>query len=168
VNADTIEVYAWFTAMVGVAKALPADERDALVRWEAKNLGKRGVGTSDWPGWEKYIGIRPMRSASSKSERAGFVYLVRSAVGLYKIGRSRSVIDRFRSICTASPVAVELIHFISCDDRISAEAQLHKRFNDVRRRGEWFELDDGQIREICQWACFRAGEFRPHERRDAL
>lgn len=42
--------------VAGVYAALPQPERDALAEWEAANLDGHTVATSDWPGWDKYIG----------------------------------------------------------------------------------------------------------------
>ncbi len=50
----------WFAMMVGVAKAMPESERRELEEWERANLNGCTIGTSDWPGWEKYIGKPPI------------------------------------------------------------------------------------------------------------
>lgn len=46
--------------MVGCGAAMPAHEKESLEKWEAENLDGCTVGTSDWPGWEKYIGSKPV------------------------------------------------------------------------------------------------------------
>lgn len=50
----------WFAKMVSVARTMPEHERQELKEWEQANLDGRAVGTSDWPGWEKYIGKPPV------------------------------------------------------------------------------------------------------------
>jgi hypothetical protein len=57
--SDLINPYAeWIFMMIGVGAALPANEFAALLEWEKMNVGGE-VGTSDWPGWAKYIGPKP-------------------------------------------------------------------------------------------------------------
>lgn len=50
----------WYGKMVNTAKTMPEHERQELKEWERANLDGRTVGTSDWPGWEKYIGKPPV------------------------------------------------------------------------------------------------------------
>lgn len=49
----------WMNMMVGAGNAMPESEKQALLDWEQANLDGHSVGTSDWPGWEKYIGKKP-------------------------------------------------------------------------------------------------------------
>jgi HNH endonuclease len=49
----------YFAQMVAVGKMLPPDEFAALEAWDSTMVGKGGLGTSDWPGWRKYIGEPP-------------------------------------------------------------------------------------------------------------
>ncbi len=49
----------YFGMMMGVYAAMPDEEKQKLLDWEKNNLGRSAVGTSDWPGWEKYIGKKP-------------------------------------------------------------------------------------------------------------
>ncbi len=50
----------WYGKMVNTAETMPEHERQELKAWERANLDGRTVGTSDWPGWEKYIGKPPI------------------------------------------------------------------------------------------------------------
>jgi hypothetical protein len=43
--------------MLGVYALLPQSEKDELHEWEKIHNGREG--TSDWPGWAKYIGQMP-------------------------------------------------------------------------------------------------------------
>jgi hypothetical protein len=51
----------WFEAMVNCYdKNLSEEEKDALHKWDREMIGgPEGLGTSDWPGWKKYIGEYP-------------------------------------------------------------------------------------------------------------
>lgn len=51
---------AYFAMMRGVYAAMPERERRRLHEWERTHLDGRTVGTSDWPGWERYIGLYPV------------------------------------------------------------------------------------------------------------
>src|SRR5690554_5137825 len=88
--------------MIGVYKALPAEELGALHKWESENLGE--LATSDWPGWDKYLGRapkpptldvragRPLNSEKRPRKTAckiiGIVYVLKSSVGIYKNGKT--------------------------------------------------------------------------------
>jgi hypothetical protein len=58
--AERMEIYAYFGMMVAVSKLLPPEEREDLERWDREMVtGDATFATSDWPGWEKYIGKMP-------------------------------------------------------------------------------------------------------------
>jgi len=60
-SEDREVVRDWFAMMHGCYQAMPQNEREALLQWEKENLGDGKTGTSDWPGWEKYIGSPPWK-----------------------------------------------------------------------------------------------------------
>jgi hypothetical protein len=80
----------------------------------------------------------------------GFVYLMKSARH-YKIGRTNSVGRRERELGIKIPVPPKTVHRIETDDPIGVEAYWHKRFNDKRGEGEWFELLPEDIRAFKRW-----------------
>lgn len=47
----------WFSKMITCLESLPPAERAAFEEWDHERPA--GVRTSDWPGFEKYIGKRP-------------------------------------------------------------------------------------------------------------
>ena len=57
---------------------------------------------------------------------------------MVKIGSSRSVAGRFRSLQCMSPVPLQLIG--TCADNV--EMALHERLSRWRSHGEWFHFDD--------------------------
>ena len=60
----------------------------------------------------------------------------------YKIGRSNSSVGRRNyELNVQMPEEVTLIHEIKTDDPVGIEAYWHKRFEDKRKSGEWFDLD---------------------------
>jgi hypothetical protein len=50
---------AWFSRMVDASMKMSEEDKRALKEWEAANLDGRNVATSDWPGWEKFVGKKP-------------------------------------------------------------------------------------------------------------
>jgi hypothetical protein len=52
----------WYGCLLEVYLALSPAEKDSLERWESQPDFGSSAGTSDWPGWEKYIGKRPVFS----------------------------------------------------------------------------------------------------------
>lgn len=80
------------------------------------------------------------KKSSSPRDKSGFVYLVKSDRGFYKIGHSKSLDKRMRIFNVKLPFEVELEHVIECKDRFKAEKYLHGKFASKRGNGEWFSL----------------------------
>jgi hypothetical protein len=83
-----------------------------------------------------------------KQSRAGFVYLLKSETGHYKIGRTIDPKSRSKTFGIQLPFAVEFLAVIPADDMISLESELHRRFDEKRLSGEWFNLSDDDIEYI--------------------
>ncbi|MGH7975993.1 MAG: hypothetical protein ACREC8_04965 [Limisphaerales bacterium] len=95
----------WFGAMYGAYQAMPEKEKMELLQWERENLDGCTVGTSDWPGWEKYIGKPPWKDPKQAKGKSvnGFVYLVLAQTGEYKIGHSGNPDGRIKPFfCSAT------------------------------------------------------------------
>lgn len=78
-------------------------------------------------------------------ETRGFVYLMESEIGLYKIGHSVNPATRLNDLRAQSPININLIHAIKYADRYAGENLWHKRFSAKRVKGEWFRLDPDDI-----------------------
>lgn len=148
--------------MQGAYRAMPEEDRMALEAWEAANTGG-GVATSDWPGWEKYIGQPPWGTHEARkpgrpkldeppspvaSPKWGHIYVLRAANGLYKIGRAIDVDQRLRAYKTHSSEPLEMVLAYRVADMVSTEADWHARFGEKRQHGEWFALDETELAEI--------------------
>jgi hypothetical protein len=83
-------------------------------------------------------------------ERAGAVYVLRADNGLVKIGCSRDVVSRVRALQTMSPVPIQLVHVFEHDQYRALESALHRQYHHRRRQGEWFELDDDELRALIE------------------
>ena len=79
------------------------------------------------------------------SKRHGYVYLVDSQVGYFKIGRSSEPVERFRKFDVMLPYDMMVIALIETPDMNKLEKELHKRFAEWRIRGEWFALNPQQV-----------------------
>lgn len=75
----------------------------------------------------------------------GHVYLARMGK-YYKIGHTGSVGRRQYEIALQLPEKLTLVHSISTDDPAGIEAYWHKRFEQKRANGEWFELSAQDVR----------------------
>jgi hypothetical protein len=136
-------------AMIGCYSALPKIEQDELHAWESSHVdGSGNFGTSDWPGWEKYIGkFEPPRKQEAVT--FGYVYLVRSGTGHCKIGSSKNVATRIRQLQCANPENLVLLHQFPSVNAKEDELGLHKKFAQKRIRNEWFALTYEDIESIC-------------------
>lgn len=80
----------------------------------------------------------------------GFVYLMKSGRH-YKIGHTISVGSRERQLAIKIPIPPKIIHKIETDDPIGVEAYWHKRFEQRRGEGEWFDLSAEDVRAFKRW-----------------
>jgi hypothetical protein len=80
--------------------------------------------------------------------RAGYVYLVRSPTGYYKIGRTKNPKDRIQTFKVKLPFEVEYEALIPTKDMYSLEKELHDQFAHKRGEGEWFELNQENVAYI--------------------
>ncbi|MBL7976406.1 MAG: GIY-YIG nuclease family protein, partial [Candidatus Kapabacteria bacterium] len=86
--------------------------------------------------------------------KSGYVYFI----GLteykdhVKIGFSsdNNFIRRQKSIETASPHDTFLIGYIQSDNCVSLENDLHKKYNDSRKKREWFSIKYTDIRKLIK------------------
>lgn len=83
-----------------------------------------------------------------KKNKKGHIYLLKSAHGHYKIGRSINAENRASLLDIELPFAIELIHYFTVPDMAKAESELHTMFADKRLNGEWFNLTDEDVNYI--------------------
>ena len=81
----------------------------------------------------------------------GTVYLLQSPHG-YKIGKALDAFGRTSYLSLKLPFDVLLKHTIKCADYTRAEQFFHERFADKRINGEWFALDDDDVKYILSVA----------------
>src|SRR5688572_19924917 len=81
------------------------------------------------------------------NKQDGSVYVLKCG-SRYKIGISVNPQQRLKQIQCLWPEPITLIHQIRSPSYKPIERQLHHRFADKRRRGEWFELSDEDLSYI--------------------
>lgn len=132
-------------AMYGCYSTMPDEEREALHAWEAEHLDGSGTyGSSDWPGWHRYIGKFQVQPVPSR-DTFGSVYLIQSDAGHCKIGSSQSVSARLKQLQCANAGQLSVIHQFEAADALREERRLHAAFAHRRIRNEWFALTDSDI-----------------------
>jgi hypothetical protein len=85
-----------------------------------------------------------------KAEEESCLYLMRHSNGLTKIGRSVKPKAREKTLQAEDP----RLRMIFCVNSIGVyEKRLHQIFADLRKRGEWFDLDDHHVEWIKFFFC---------------
>jgi hypothetical protein len=104
----------------------------------------------------EYQDVHPVLAASATSQTVksaegtetsggeGFVYVIRS-VRFYKIGRTNALGRREYELAIQLPDKAVTVHSIKTDDPVGIEEYWHKRFEEKRRNGEWFELTRADV-----------------------
>lgn len=88
------------------------------------------------------------RAEMRQSPTYGFVYLIQSPTGSYKIGRTRNPNNRMRTFGVQLPFEVDYVCVIETGDMYQLERQLHQQFANKRINGEWFLLDAQDVASI--------------------
>jgi hypothetical protein len=82
----------------------------------------------------------------------GDIYIIKdNGTGYYKIGMSRNVNQRIKSLNTSTPRGIETVLIFDSSDCVLDENNIHNMFSDKRISGEWFELDDKDIEKIKEY-----------------
>jgi len=99
--------------------------------------------------------------STKERDRTGFVYIFGSvATGYFKIGCGDRPASRLRDYERSKlPFPVEMIHTIPVDDKVMAEAELHRLFRENRTNGEWFKLTDEELGKITSLKKYVAGHW---------
>lgn len=84
-----------------------------------------------------------------KTDKPGFIYLIKTENGHYKIGKSKKPETRLTALSTSQPYNLTLLHTIPVNYMSQAENFLHKKFKHSRLKGEWFSLIDSEVEWIC-------------------
>lgn len=91
------------------------------------------------------IETAPKEPADRSDTRIGYVYLIQSPTGHYKIGHTSNPDKRIKTFESKLPFEIEFIHLICTEDRFALEKELHRKFAQQRVRGEWFKLTSADV-----------------------
>jgi predicted GIY-YIG superfamily endonuclease len=91
---------------------------------------------------------RKQNHSNGNGKRDGYVYLILSEDGHYKIGRTKDVPTRSNTLGVQLPYQIEVIHSIKVNDMVWAERHLHEKFAAKRVNGEWFSLESDDVEWI--------------------
>lgn len=75
----------------------------------------------------------------------GYIYLLQSSTGAYKIGRTKNPDNRLATFGVLLPFEVEYACLIATEDMHSLERSLHGMFASQRINGEWFALSPADV-----------------------
>lgn len=89
-----------------------------------------------------------IRQTARGNGRSGFVYLLKSVSGHWKIGRAVNPNDRLKTFTVHLPFEVTYEHLIPTSHMAEAEAALHAQYAHKRVNGEWFALDEVDVARI--------------------
>lgn len=98
----------------------------------------------------QYNTLKISMEATSPKNKPSHVYILKGG-GLVKIGISFDVKNRYKKLCTSSPVPLELIYNVDIIDARKIEKELHSKYKDYNSHGEWFNLTDTQVKEIITY-----------------
>lgn len=119
--------------------------RDALAQYMSR--GEDEINLLYQRGIQEYLNPDRSYTKRSTSNRSGYVYLVECNFA-YKIGIAKNVEQRIQNMQTAAPDEITLLCTISTDDMNGLEKELHTKFKDKRRIGEWFDLSPEDVEYI--------------------
>ena len=89
----------------------------------------------------------------------GYIYLLQSSDGLYKIGATKNnPQDRTKKLNTGNGNKIELIYYFQCEQYFKVEKSLHKKYKrqKTETNNEWFELTQEQVNSFlidCKSLC---------------
>lgn len=81
---------------------------------------------------------------------AGYVYVIRDVeiTGFYKIGYAKHPRHRFYTFADELPFKIKPVLIFQSDDAEEDEELLHQYFAEYRKTGEWFSLDNSQLKDL--------------------
>lgn len=78
----------------------------------------------------------------------GKVYLLQAG-DLFKIGITRgSVKNRIKQLSTGNPINITIVSTYESDKASKVESVLHNTFKSKKVKGEWFKLEDDDIKKF--------------------
>lgn len=82
-----------------------------------------------------------------------FVYLLKTPENIYKIGVTKDINKRIKSLQTGCADQIILVDKFLSNYPFKIESTLHRRYSENRVNGEWFYMSDDDIKsfqESCE------------------
>ena len=100
--------------------------------------------------WElKQVPVRNYKKLQRLKPPAGYLCLIRDMdYGRYKIERMNHPAADLEDLTAALPFKTQIAYIAKTNDAAASEHYLHQRYARHAARGEWFDLNDAQLREI--------------------
>lgn len=96
----------------------------------------------------------PSYDIENYKKETGYIYLLQETTftNHVKIGKTKNLHNRKRNISNSLPfeVNLETLYCIKTDDMHRVERDLQIKFHEKRRKGEWFELDEEDLKKIMK------------------
>lgn len=86
------------------------------------------------------MGIKPI-----KQPHSGYLYAIENNDGCYKLGRTKNLIRRLRTLQTGNQQKLRLVYSMYVHDAVKAEASLHALFTGSNIHGEWYKLTEKEL-----------------------
>jgi len=130
-----------------IGRESTASGTETMTTFYLVDLASKYYGTSiDMAPQNVQPAIQPIQTKQAAA-RKGFVYIVEGE-GYFKIGCTNDLSKRIKSLTVKAPFDLIVHLVIPSLDMYRTESVLHRRFAHKRRRGEWFNLQQGDIEDI--------------------
>lgn len=86
-----------------------------------------------------------------RHKQKGIVYVLHSiinGISYYKIGKTKNIQKRIKSFPVDYPIKTEIKYLFESDDISLLERELHEKFEDKRKEGEWFTLNISDLKYL--------------------
>lgn len=82
----------------------------------------------------------------------GYIYVVKYADNIYKIGCAKDFNIRFKTLKSSYPFDLEVIHTIKISNYYDTEQKIHKRYKKflIKDKKEFFKLSDFKLKELIR------------------
>lgn len=74
-----------------------------------------------------------------------YVYLLKTPENIYKIGVTKDVDKRIKSLQTGSADKITLVDKFLSNYPFKIESTLHRKYNDSKIKGEWYHLTKDDV-----------------------
>lgn len=98
----------------------------------------------------QYVDV--FKRKDKRKEKDGFIYLVKdNASNRIKIGITTNHKDRLRSLNTMVPYGITTIAVFQSGRYEELEKEVHEKYKDKRKNGEWFELNNDELKDCIEY-----------------